>query len=134
VRNLDIEGGTKNQADVAKRVFAKKKHGKCSENELRRVTHTLEVVLTEQLRHGSALDGGVFPNEKRVIATLVTAAKVAVMRIIVVQKACPCTDGTRWIPWSLPHSRPRAVGGKLILAVPALILLVSIRVFAVTIK
>lgn len=69
--------------------------------------------------------------------TLLTVA--AVMLVVVVQEAGSAAFGTREVwpsarPDSLPRSRPRAVGGKLMTAHPAKILLIPVRIFAVTVK
>jgi hypothetical protein len=74
-----------------------------------------------------------------VIAALVAATVVAVMLVVVMQKAGLSADRAgRIIPLAraadLPRSRPRAVGDKLVVTHPAKILLIPIGIFAVSIK
>jgi len=68
-------------------------------------------------------------------AALITATVIGVVQIIVVQKAgLSARRARRIIPPTICPFRPRAFGCKLMMATPAEILLISIRVFAIAIK
>jgi hypothetical protein len=70
-----------------------------------------------------------------VIALFVTAAVVAVMLIVMMQEAgLPANRARRITPLTSFPLRPRAFGCKLVIARPALILLIPIRISAVTIE
>ena len=73
------------------------------------------------------------------IAALAAAAIVRIVLVVMVEKARPAALRTLGIwpptrPPSLPLSRPRAVGGKLVTTGTAEILLITVRVFAITIE
>jgi hypothetical protein len=92
-------------------------------------------MFAEKLRHGRGCDGSGFPDKERVVALFIAAAVVAVMLIVMVQKAGFSTNRAgRVAPPTICPLHPRAFGCKLMTAVPAEILLISIRIFAVTIK
>jgi len=92
-------------------------------------------MFSEKLRHGRVCNGSGFPHKERVIALFVTAAVVAVMLVVVVEEAGFTANGTgRIFPLTICPLRPRAFGCKLMMAVPAEIFLISIFIFAVTIK
>jgi hypothetical protein len=92
-------------------------------------------MFAEKLRHGRVFDGSGFPHKKRVIALFIAAAIVAVMFIVMVQEAgFPASWAGRIFPLTICPLRPRAFGCKLMMAVSAEIFLISMRIFAVTIK
>jgi hypothetical protein len=100
-----------------------------------RIPHSLKVCFPEQRRHGRSRYGGSFPGIERVIALLITAAVVAVMLIVMMQEASFPADWARRVtPLTSFPLRPRAFGCKLVIARPALILLIPIRISAITIK
>jgi len=73
-----------------------------------------------------------------VITILIATAIIGVVFIVMMKEAWFAAHRTRWIAaLSLPLSLPRyarSVGGKLMLAVSAKILLITVRILAVTIK
>jgi hypothetical protein len=70
-----------------------------------------------------------------VVAFFVAAAVIAVMLIVMMHEAGFSADRTgRIVPPTICPLRPRAFGCKLMMTVPALIFLIPIRIFAVTIK
>lgn len=139
MRNLDVKDCTQNQADIAKRAFAKVEHGKCSDDYEHRITHALKAGFTKQRRHRAFRHSSAFNHTKRMVAMFIGAAVVCVVIVVVVNKAGFSTAWTRGI-WplarspSLPLSRPRAVGGRLVVTSTALIFLITVRILAVTIK
>ncbi len=52
VRNPDVKSGTKDETDVSERVFTEVEHGKRRDDEENRVSHSLEIGLSKQSRHG----------------------------------------------------------------------------------
>ncbi len=48
VRNFDIKSGTKDKTDISERVFTEVEHGKRRDDEENRVSHALEIGLSEQ--------------------------------------------------------------------------------------
>jgi hypothetical protein len=69
------------------------------------------------------------------VALFVTATVVGIMLIIVMQKGSFSAHGARrMLPPTICPLRPRPFGCKLMMAVPAEILLITVRIFAVTIK
>ena len=102
--------------------------------------HSLEISFTEQGRHGRRGNGIAFESEERVIATLVPATVICVMLIVVMKEAGLAAGWTRRIltrPPSFPLSLSRyarSVGGKLMPAIFALILLIPIGGFSKAVK
>jgi hypothetical protein len=91
-------------------------------------------MFSEKLGHRSVCDGSSFPHKKRVVALFVAAAVVAVMLIVVVQKAgFSANRAGRIFPPTICTRTPEGGGGKLMMAVPAKVFLISIFIFAVTI-
>lgn len=79
-------------------------------------------------------DNGL-PYKKGMVALFVSAAVVLVMLIIVMQKGSLSAHGARrMFPPTISPLRPRSFGCKLMMAVSAEILLVTTKIFAVTIK
>jgi hypothetical protein len=70
-----------------------------------------------------------------VIALFITTTVVTVMFIVVMQEAGISTNWAgRMFGPAICLFHPRRFGGKLMFAVPAEVLLITIRIFAVTIK
>ena len=85
--------------------------------------------------HRRSGNGSGFPFKERMIALFVTAPIVRIMLIIVMQKACfSAHRARRIVPPTICPLRPRAFGCKLMMAFTALILLITVRILAVTIK
>ena len=104
-------------------------------NNLNRKAHTLKVMFAKKRRHRRSGNGSRFPFKERMVTLFVTATVVRVMLIIVMQKGNLSAHWARRIlPPTICPLRPRAFGCKLMMAVPAEILLITVRIFAVTIK
>ena len=102
---------------------------------MNRISHSLKIMFAEKLRHGRAGYGSSLPGKEGMIAAFITAAVVAVMLMVMMQETGFPADRTRRIaPLTSFPLRPRAFGCKLVIARPALILLIPIRISAVTIE
>lgn len=135
MRNLDIKGGFKYETDIPKGILAEIKHWQSSDDNLNGITHTLEIVLAEKGWHRRSGNSSGHPYKKGMVALFVSAAVVWVMLIIVMQKGSLSAHGARrMFPLTICPLRPRSFGCKLMMAVSAEILLVTIWIFAVTIK
>ena len=140
--DLDIKGGTQDEADVAERAFAEVEHRKSCNDEKHRVAHPLEVGFSKERGHGALGHSSALDYEKRVITAFVATTVVGVIIVVVVNKSSFSAAWTRRIwpltrPPSLPLSLSRyawSVGCKLVFTGTAEILLVTIRIFAIAIK
>jgi hypothetical protein len=135
VRNLNIKDSSQNKANIPERVFPEIKHGKSSNDEMNRIPHSLKVCFPEQRRHGRSGYGSSLPGKEGMIAAFITATVVAAMLIVMMQETgFPADWARRVTPLTSFPLCPRAFGCKLVIARPALILLIPIRISAVTIE
>ncbi len=51
--NLDIIGNPKYQGDIPEGILTKIEHGKSRNDDMNRISHTLEIILTSKLRDRS---------------------------------------------------------------------------------
>lgn len=132
--NLDIHHGTQNESDIAERVFAQIEHTQSHENHMDRVTHPLEICLAEQIGHGWSGNSGRLWNNQRVITLLVTAGIAGVMLLVVVQIHRFPAERAGWIVLRSSVNTFRSIWRPLMATFLAQILLVSMRIFSITIK
>jgi hypothetical protein len=51
--NLNVIGNPKNQGNIPERILSKIEHGKSRNDDMNRISHTLEIIFTSKLRNGS---------------------------------------------------------------------------------
>lgn len=131
---LDIHHGTQNQSDIAEGVFAQVEHTQCHEDDMDRIAHSLKIRLTEQFGHGRSRDSRRLWYKQRMVAAFVTAAVVAVMLLVMVQKSSFAANGAGWV---ILRSGVNSCGGirrPLMAALLAQILLMTMIIQSITIK
>lgn len=91
-------------------------------------------MFTKKSRHRRRRNSSGFPLEERVVAVFIAAAVIRIMLIIVMQKACfSAYRAWRIFSPAICSLSYRTFGDKLMMTVPAEILLITVRIFAVTI-
>lgn len=134
VGNMDVHGCPQDQGNIAEGILAQIEHAQGHEDDMRGITHPLEIRFSKELRHGRSRNSHGFWYKQGVVAFLVAAAVVAVIFPIVVKKGSLAANRAGRIILCSGIDALWCIRRPLVPTLLALVFLVSMLIFAISIK